>query len=228
MALASYASTSDLGTYLDGADATANATIWTTLLANASRLIDRECRRFFYIESAGTEKWFSVPNDNQTLLLTYRDFFTVTQLRILKAENNSISDATQYDILAGDGVTPPSNFYLLPENPELAGSTSSPTATKPYWGIQLPTVPTSTTSPPSIFVKGFRTVGITASWGWPAVPDVVKNITLKLAARAWQSKSTGWTDSTGSPDIGVKSNFSLDPEDWYLLKRSDLIADYPY
>jgi hypothetical protein len=230
MAFASYANAADLGTYLDGADATANATIWATLLEAASRFVDEKCHRFFYDDGA-SERWFDVTPVNgvsTTRAIVYRDFFTVTQIRLLHAENADIADATKYDILAGTGIAPPSNYWLLPRNPELVGNIATPTLRRPFYGLQLTTTPVANTSPPGAFTQGYGTLGITANWGWPCVPDLVKNLTLKIAARAWQSKSTGWTDLKGDPQIGMISIARhFDSEDQFLLQKSDLISNYP-
>jgi len=225
--LASYATLTDLGAYLPGFDPTLNAAIGTQLLADASRFIDNQCHRFFYSDTTA-ERWFSVANANTTRQILYRDFYSVTQVRILKAENNDITDATKYDIVTGNGITPPSNFWLIPENPDLAGSTTSATALRPYYGIQLPTIATANTTPPAQFVLGRGTLGITATWGWPAVPDLVKNLTLKLSARAFQSMGTGWSGVKGSAETGfVDISVHWDPQDRKLLRSSDLIMSSP-
>lgn len=200
---ASYATTTDVGAYLPSVVVAEESAGWAILLSVASRAIDRFCDRYFY-SNANSVRYFD--GDGSTdLYVAKHDFYTVTALKIALTENNDPADSTLWYTIHGDGVTPPSNFYLGPDNQTEIGSVTDQTLKRPYYNITIPGNPWSgsTTDYLPTFTKGRRTVSIAASWGWPAVPDEIKDITIKLTIRMWRAKETGQTSSVGSADFGV-------------------------
>src|SRR5207253_1061617 len=105
-------------------------------------------------------------------------------------ENNDFTDASQAYTISGNGVTPPSNFYLEPANQVEIGSVGDQTAVRPFHRIELPSTPSSGSSTNCLntFTKGRRTVSITASWGWSQIPDEIKDLTVKIAIRLWKAR----------------------------------------
>ena len=69
-----------------------------------------------------------------------------------------------------------------------------------------------------------------AHWGWPVVPDLIKDLTCKYAARLWRRRQTGEnsegrggaTDATG---IGTASEL-FDAQDEALLLSSGYKRQY--
>lgn len=200
-----YATTTDVQSYVKGPTLSsgANGTLLTTLLLRASRMIDDFCERYFYPDSTG-QKFFDGDGTSK-LYVPRHDFYTVTVLKIALTENTDPTDPTQWYTISGDGVTPPSNFYLEPANPDNIGAVASQTARRPYYKIELPrqAKTNSTTDYLRAFTKGKRTVAITASWGWPQIPDDIKDLTAKIAYRLFRGSPSGWAGTEGAPEIGV-------------------------
>ena len=48
---------------------------------------------------------------------------------------------------------------------------------------------------------GYNTVSITGVWGWPSVPDDIRNVTLEMVVRMWKARASGFSDE-GLGDIG--------------------------
>jgi len=290
MAASSYATTTDLATYLQDANATANATIWTTLLASASRLIDLKTGQYFYADGQST-KYFdggfdsvdtgghpfygkggtigavSVGATSLTYTKTYgpapisgdvlvldvgtlqetvtingavtgtgpytcpvtatafahgaKTLATTIQLQLAYYENQPLAQWTA--VFSGDGHTPPSNYFMWPRNPKNAGSSADATAWRPWNSIDIAHIPVAATSFLPSTLPGYLMASLTAFWGWPVVPDDIKNMTLKIAARAWRARSTGWTTVIGSPELGAVVDVSkfFDQQDYMILKGSD-------
>lgn len=223
MAESAYATTADLGTYLESFDQTANATIATTLLNYASRFIDLKTGQYFYDDGSST-KYFD--GDGTMNWTSDHPFFSLTELTIAHFENEALANWYSATADGSDGITPPSNFWLWPRNPQPSGNTTTGLL-RPYWGIDMAIIPKTATNWPPVFFPGQRTIGVTAHWGWPAVPDVVKNVTLKMAARAWRARGAGWAVTIGSPEFGVQdmSRF-FDREDMYALVSSGLVRNW--
>jgi hypothetical protein len=220
LAESAYATTTDLGTYLESFDQTANATIATTLLSYASRLIDEKCGQYFYDDGSST-KYFD--GDGTRYLDVDHPFFSLSNLTIAHFENEALANWYSATADESDGITPPSNFWLFPRNPQPIGNTASG-GLRPYWGIDMAQIPKTATNWPPVFFPGNKTVGITAHFGWAQVPDLVKNITLKITARAWRARGAGWADTIGSPDVGVQTISKFwDHADFYVLNSSGLV-----
>lgn len=116
-------------------------------------------------------------------------------------ENQPIANWTQ--VLSGDGVRPPSNFFCWPRRPQNAGSSADPTQRKPWYGITIASIPISNTTYLPTPIPGNLTVAITANWGWPAVPDLVKDFVGRTTAKVWRSRGVGWADEIGSASEGT-------------------------
>ncbi len=200
---AAYGTTSDVGAYLPNVVTSEESASWTILLNVASRAIDRYTDRYFYADGIST-KYFD--GDGSTdLYVRDHDFYTLTALKIALTENNDPADSTQWYTIHGDGITPPSNFYLEPSNRREIGSVTDQTMLEPFYRITIPGNPWSgsTTDYLPTFTRGRRTVAITANWGWAAIPDEIRDLAVKLALRMWRAKESGQTVNLGSADFGV-------------------------
>lgn len=199
MALANYAVPNDVSAYLPNVVQSEESAIWTSLLSVASRDIDRFCDRYFYPDTTGT-KYFD-GNDSQLLYCPSHDFYSLTALKVARYENADPA-GTDWITFDGNGLVPPSNFFCEPANETYVGTTGQ-SAVKPFYKIVLPTSPSPGSSNYlTTFTGGRRTVAITASWGWPTVPDEIKDITVKLVIRMWKAKDSGWTGAIGDPEGG--------------------------
>jgi hypothetical protein len=151
---------------------------------------------------------------------------TTFQINIAYFENQPTAQwITQLD---GDGWTPPSNFYLWPNTVRRVGSAFDNTATRPWYAIDLPMIPISNTTWLPTTMVGKATIGITAHWGWPVVPDLIKDLTCKIAARLWRKRQMGEGDNAIAPGLLSPSSMNglLDGSDIALLNSSGLKIVY--
>ncbi len=229
MAIANYTTidANGLGAYLPDVDLTANATVLALLNSAASRFIDHITGQWFW-NDGGSVKYFDQVGPDGRMeggpqLNTMQPFFSLTSIQLAYFENQPLS---QWLTLTGDGITPPSNYYLWPRNPRNAGIVGQPTALKPFWGIDLAHLPSPNTTFLPIYIGGYKTAAVTATWGWPGIPDVISDLTAKLVVRAWRAKEAGHPVSGGSSQLGGTINMAqhFDERDMELLVSSDLMA----
>jgi hypothetical protein len=53
-----------------------------------------------------------------------------------------------------------------------------------------------------VFHKGRQTVSLTATTGWPAIPDEITELALAVAQRAWNNKAAGLQDQPAFDEHG--------------------------
>lgn len=128
--------------------------------------------------------------------------------------------------LAGDGVTPGSNYFLYPRDRPRVGSTVDAAARRPWYGFDIAHIPVGNTSYLPLGIPGYATVAITANWGWPVVPDRIKDVTCRIAARMWRARDTGWTGVIGNVETGITHLRLFDGMDEFLLLASDYKVTY--
>lgn len=199
---------------------------WPLLLSAVSRSIDAWIDRYLFADGIAT-KYFDVDGSTDPgaspvthLQLFGDDFYNLTALKLATRENADPAVTGDWVQLTGDGVTPPSDFFLGPPNRSYVG-VDGDVNRRPYYRIELPaTSPSSSTTYQAAFVPGLRVVAITANWGWPVVPDEIKDITAKIAIRMWKAAPAGFTGATGSPDTGLNviQNYT-DMNDRVTLQR---------
>lgn len=134
-----------------------------------------------------------------------------TTLQIKLAYFENMPQAQWILELDGDGWNPPSNYYLWPSSVRRIGaanqSTPDTTSTRPWMDIELPTIPISNTTWLPTVMPGKATVLITAHWGWPVVPDFIKDLTCRAAAVGWRMRQSGQTSGqgarSGSAAVGI-------------------------
>lgn len=162
---ATYASLAELKSRLNISDTNDDTELQLALEA-ASRWVDGHCHRVFH---SGTATRTFVPNS--PYVLPVDDLVSVTTLK---------TDA------AGDGTFETtwsaSDYQLLPANP------SAGPEQRPYTQIRA----VGAQAFPSVYGCPARQdrVQIVGVWGWPAVPDPVKQATLVVAAETFKRKDT--------------------------------------
>jgi hypothetical protein len=215
-----YATPADLASYLpDESGAGSQGTALEVFLAAATAFLDEKCHQFFYAAGTAT-KYF---DGDGTGHISTKDwpFYSVTTVSLAYFENQPT--AQWIANLTGDGVSPGSNYFLYPRNPRLYLSAGA-TATRPFYGLDLAHIPAQNTLYLPSQMPGYLTMSITANWGWPAIPDLIRDICCKIAARAWHSRDAGWADTIGTAEIGVvKQLMRLDPIDKYALMSSGYV-----
>lgn len=144
-----------------------------------------------------------------------------TQIIFAFYENQPIAQWLQ---VQGDGLTGgATNYYFWPTNPKPYLATNQ-VVQVPWQGINMPMIPVSNTTYLPTPRPGTATIAITANWGWPAVPDLIKDLTLKLAARAWEHRGAGWQPEAADAAIaGQSMSHHFDTRDEELLVSSGFV-----
>lgn len=130
----------------------------------------------------------------------------------------------QWLAVQGDGVTAGStNWMLWPSNPKPYLATGN-TAMTPWQGWNMPYIPVSNTTYLPTPRPGSRTIAMTAHWGWPVVPDLIKELTLKMTARAWMARQDAWAHTSADSNAGVVDmSHHFDSSDEALLIESGYV-----
>jgi len=131
---------------------------------------------------------------------------------------------SQWLTIQGDGLTGGStNWMLWPSNPKPFLATGY-TSVTPWQGFNLPAIPVTGTTYLPTPRPGSRTVAVTAHWGWPQVPDLIRDLTLKMGARAWLSRQDAWAHTSGDATMGtVNMSHHFDSRDEALLIESGYV-----
>lgn len=154
----------------------------------ASRYIDGLCDRFFYASGA-TTVYFDVSNNSHSLPLTV-DLLTITELATDITgfrDYNTIWAITDYD--------------LLPTEAPLRGRPFTEIRRTPlgFWW----------------FPRGTRSVKLTGTFGWPAVPKPIQEACALETARLFKRKTAPF-GKIGSPAVGggmhMSSIIKIDPD----------------
>lgn len=130
---------------------------------------------------------------------------TTLQVQLAYFENQPT--ANWITNLSGDGVRPPSNYFCWPRNPRNADSSSDPTQRRPWYGIDIAHIPISNTTYLPTPITGYATIAIAAHWGWPVVPDPIKDFTVRWTVKMWRSRESGWAESIGNAETGLVHEF---------------------
>ena len=149
-------------------------------LTAVSRWIESYCGRIFNQSSASVVRYF----DGQG----YSDL-AIDDLTTLANVDVDDDDDGTYEI----AVTL-TNVHSLPSNAAERG--------EPYTSLELVRYPSN--SQLSRFPRGRRSVKITGTWGWPAVPNAVKEATILLARELRDLQEAGPTLTLSSIDTAIR------------------------
>lgn len=70
------------------------------------------------------------------------------------------------------------------------------------------------------FPKGYQNVRVTGTAGWPAIPDDITELALSIAARAWNGRQMGYTDSDTN---GIPVSNYITGRDKDILRRYSIM-----
>lgn len=165
-------------------------TVDDTLLENAveaaSRRIDGECSRRFYQDGATSARTYAAGRHD---LLIVDDISTATGL-VVKVDDDA--DGTfETTLTAG------ADYQLEPLN---ALTQSKPVNMLRSLDINWP-----------IAANGRTLVEVTARWGWPVVPDAIREATVLLAARQFRRLDSP-LGVAGFGDLGAIVVRRIDPD----------------
>ncbi len=164
-----YATVANLEYFLLGKNKTQplQADNFTLALSAASRNIDDYCGRRFWIDAAVSARVFTSPTGYE---LAVPDIATTTGLVVKTDENQDGVYETTWTLSARTGY----GYEVGPYNAQ-----TDTDLKKPYTSIEANL---------SVFPTWRMAIEITAKWGWPAVPDAIKQATILQAARFWKRK----------------------------------------
>ncbi len=156
-------------------------TALTSLITAVSDWIDNYCQRTFGSE-AGTVR--TVNGTGSFRVAMPEDLQAVTLLEV------ALYEGATYSTVPGDGISYPSDFYLEPKD-NLPG--------RPYRWIDFGLLPTTSIG---AFYRGHRTVRVTGTWGWSAVPASVANACLEICKTINRARRTGDAGEVGEGQFG--------------------------
>jgi hypothetical protein len=161
-----------------------------TLLENsveaASRRIDGECSRRFYLDGSTTARTYAA---GRTDMLILDDIGTATGL-VVKVDDDA--DGT-FETTLAVGV----DYQLEPSNAIVQGE---PLALIRALDRGFP-----------VAANGRNLIEVTARWGWPSVPDAIREATVLLASRQFKRYDSP-LGVAGFGDLGAIVVRRIDPD----------------
>jgi len=158
-----YAVVADYKLYVPKTSSSDDATVLEQLGA-ASRAIDGRLGRFFALDASAVAREFIRPVGTDPRVLVVPDIgVSPTGIKIDRNGDGDFDDSGDDTLVAADWRLWPRNAALGPE-------------ARPWTRIDL-TVPGDYSVWPDD-----QLIEVTAQWGWPAVPDAIKNITIEIVA----------------------------------------------
>jgi hypothetical protein len=173
----------------DGTDTTDDTQL-TAATQSASRAIDQECGRYFYLDASATVRYYTAEGGDY---LRVDDIGSTTSLTIETDED----DDRDYDYAWAS-----TDYDLEPYNAAAKGQPWTVIRTMPLGVYTFPTLR-----------KGVK---VTAKWGWPAVPADIKRACMIEAVRLYRRRDAPF-GKTGSVETGMETLPALDPDVKRLL-----------
>lgn len=198
MATLIYAPLNDLKSYIGKTvtGTTDDAALGDCLLAG-SRAVDNFTKRRFWIDDAATARVYR----------TYGKLYRLDEGDLLLVDD--IATATGLVVESWNGsswtTVDSSTYELYPESDIGLG--------RPATGILFP----------NLSMSSYRKIRVTAKWGWPSVPAVVKQATLLHASRLWARRDAKTGPIMGDPELGLMRLPLYDPDFQTLLKPLRLV-----
>lgn len=178
-----YATVAEFKSWIGISDTTDDGVIADVLDA-ASRQIDEDAGRYFYQTAAGTVRYYTATHTDELLI---DDCVTLTAVAT-DADGDRVYEttwtATDYDLLPGNAGTDGRPYDILATAP--MGSYSFPAGVR-------------------------RGVKLTGTWGWPSVPDRVRQACLIKAAWLFKRKDSP-LGTMGTAELGLMRVGRWDPD----------------
>jgi len=173
-----------------------DAALLETLKA-VSRLIDRECERFFGVDAAVVTR----PYDGNGLARLYLDDVATATGLVVKVDLDA-----DYDFDGADEtLTKDSHFWLGPVNADKGPEPM------PFRYLEI--VPANGRL--TVWPAQARAVQVTAKFGWPAVPGAIKEATVMVTREIVDLQKAGMTMALQDVDSAVR----LSPTAFSIVQR---------
>tara|TARA_R100001440_G_scaffold70521_2_gene92975 strand:- start:1795 stop:2421 length:627 start_codon:yes stop_codon:yes gene_type:complete len=201
MAHSYYIDKGDLKTYL-GLSGSGQDTNLDNAINSASRLIDKITDRYFYQDATVNARFYNPTNEFNL----YVDDISTTTGLVVKLDTTD--DGTHEKTLTLD-----TDFILKPLNPT-PYEVEDNDFNAPFTELQILATRSSERFDPLIM----RNVKIEAKFGYPAIPEAIKQATLLQATRLFKRKDTPF-NVFGNEATGTQELFSkFDPDARELIK----------
>lgn len=166
-------------------------TLIENAVQSASRLIDGYCSRQFWQAGSATPRVFNATDD----FVCEVDDMSGTAITLKTSSLGNTDYDTTWEV---------TDYTLEPMNGVLDGLVWSYTRIRASGNYLFPTITTTYTLAPL--------VQVTARWGWPSVPDPVKQATILQSARIYKRYDSP-LGVAGFGDFGVmRVSRALDPD----------------
>jgi len=167
------------------------------ILKGVSRLLDRECGRFFGKDAEAVARHY----DGNGLTRLYVDDIAITSDLAVKVDLDG-----DYDFDGADEtLTKDTHFWLGPPNAALGSEA------KPYRDLEI--VPNNGRL--SVWPQRVRAVQVTAIFGWPAVPEAIIDAVVMMAREITDLEEAGMTAALQNIDTAV----NLSPVAFSIVQR---------
>lgn len=180
-----------------GKTVAADDTILAAILAGVSRLIDRECGRFFSKDAEVVVRHY----DGNGQARLYIDDIASAAGLIVKVDLDG-----DYDFDGADEtLTVGTHFWLGPANVALGSEA------RPYGYLEI--VPNNARL--AVWPERPRAVQVTAIFGWPAIPGAIVEATVMIAREIADLEQAGMTAALQNID----STVNLSPTAFSIVQR---------
>jgi hypothetical protein len=180
-----YAAAADYLTRCDKTDTGDNTEI-TAQLTAVSRVIDKACGRFFTVDAAAVARTY---DGNGSSLLWLPDDISSTTALVVKADLNADYDYAD----SNETLTINTHFWVGPQNADKGAE---------VWPWEfLEIVPGNSVI--SAWPKQRRSVQVTATFGWPAIPAAIKEATIAITRQLRDMQEAGFTLTLENIDAAI-------------------------
>jgi hypothetical protein len=203
MPATAYGTMADFALYMKDVNQPANAEIASLLLSSVSRWVDNQMGQYFYSDGVST-KYFDGGGEASIETGQHRFYGKIGTIGAVSA------GATSLTFTALRGPAPVQGDVLILDvagTQETVTINGAVTGSSPGEAIDIARIPISGTQFLPSTIPGYMTIAVTASWGWPVVPDPIKDFTVRWAVKMWRSRASGWAESIGNPETGVVHEF---------------------
>ena len=183
--LDSYALLEELWARLDLPDETEYPLLWDILEAVSGQFDAEAHRQFYRIPAVSGTATRYYDGNGESVLFVPEGIVSLTQVEVADATGGTFSTIATAD------------WFLRPK---------VPSATWPYTELHLDGY---------VFTDGWDTVRLTGIFGWSAVPALIREAVLQLAARTYHESKTRHAGIAGMAETGLTSVPPFRPDAWF-------------
>lgn len=184
----------------------ANTELLDDVVTAVSRLIDQACQRTFWQTAVDTARLFPTTSSNVLEFGEFNDAAAVTEIAV-----DRDGDGTFEEVISA------SNYVLEPVEPSAAPEARPYTCVRLLNNVYWPGVGGSAISGRTHLIR------VTGTWGWPAVPAMVKQACRLQTARVLKRQESS-LGVAGFGEFGVVRVSRIDPDIDSMLQPYKLLS----